>query len=114
MRKQSLIFVQPEQQLSNECFSLSVRRRINTMFSLVASAGCISARGPCWTLGIVAEDKSIGLESIITYNYKVSSTGKLHFLVETLFWAEDEAMRSPSPSSEAKDGDYQRWKTGNR
>lgn len=60
----------PEQQLSNECFSLSVRRRINTMFSLVASAGCISARGPCWTLGIVAEDKSIGLESIITYNYK--------------------------------------------
>jgi len=60
----------PEQEVSAECVSFSIRRRVTNMFSLVTSAAWITPRGPCWTVGVVAEDRNIGLESIIAYNYK--------------------------------------------
>jgi len=60
----------PEHELSGECVSFSIRRRISSMFSVVASASLASSRGFFWTAGIVAEDKIAGLKSILSFNYQ--------------------------------------------
>ena len=69
---------QPEQELSGESVSFSIRRRLNNMFSVVASAALFSPRGPFWSVGFVAEDKTAGLESVISYNYQVRSKVRAH------------------------------------
>lgn len=68
--KISALEYSPEQVVSGECVSFSLRRRLNANFSLVASAAVISPRGPFWSMGIVAEDRIAGIRSIVSFNYQ--------------------------------------------
>ena len=73
-----VFFVQKERELTSDCFSLSIRRRLGPVLSLVASSSWIAAqtlRGShrhCWSLALVADDRRSGLEMLAGFNHVVS------------------------------------------
>merc|ERR1712168_1531598 len=64
-----------ERELTSDCFSLSIRRRLGPVLSLVASSSWIAAqtlRGShrhCWSLALVADDRRSGLEMLAGFNH---------------------------------------------
>jgi len=64
-----------ERELTSDCFSLSIRRRLGPVLSLIASSSWIAAqtlRGShrhCWSLALVADDRRSGLEMLAGFNH---------------------------------------------
>jgi len=64
-----------ERELSSDCLSFSVRRRLGSIFSLVASSSWVAAQTlrsshrHCWSLALVADDRRSGLEMLAGFNH---------------------------------------------
>jgi len=65
-----------ERQLSSDCLSFSLRRRLGPIFSIVASASWVatqtfrSSHRRCWSLAFVADDRRVGLEMLAGFNHE--------------------------------------------